>query len=278
MPDPSVQNPIGVPFIELQSVDSTNNYALEQVYAGLARHGASFFAHEQVSGKGQRGNTWTAERDSSLILSVVADPQPILLSQQFHLSACVAVSVHEFFRKYAGEPTRVKWPNDLYWHDRKAGGVLIENVVSSQFTPQSNQDHSSPSPADIQGPWKWAVIGMGINVNQPEFRPGLEKAISLRQITGKTEDPVLLARELCSILEKNFRQLCNGGFDEIYNIYQAHLYKKDQPVRLKKGARVFEATVKTVSPTGKLVVQHAIEEEFAHGEVEWIITPPRFRS
>jgi BirA family transcriptional regulator, biotin operon repressor / biotin---[acetyl-CoA-carboxylase] ligase len=271
LPHPSFQNPIGAPFIELQSVDSTNNYALEQVYAGLAHHGASFFAHEQVAGKGQRGKTWMADKDSSLILSVVADPQPLLLSQQFQLSACVAVSVHEFFRDHAGEPARIKWPNDLYWHDRKAGGILIENVVRGQSTVSNRE-----SPDNHREPgsqlWQWAVIGIGININQPEFPSGLEKAISLRQITGKKQDPMPLAKELCSILDKNFRLLCDRGFDEIYTRYQADLYKKDQPVRLKKGSRVFEATVKNVSPTGQLVVQHAIEEEFAHGEIEWLIT------
>ncbi len=50
------------PFIELLSVDSTNNYALEQLHAGLAQHGTAFFAHEQSGGKGQRGKTWTAAK------------------------------------------------------------------------------------------------------------------------------------------------------------------------------------------------------------------------
>ena len=254
MPDPSfLQPPIGLPFTELQSVDSTNNYALDKVYAGLAQHGAAFFAHEQVAGRGQRGKVWTAERDSNLILSVVIQPQDLLLSQQFQLSACVAVSVCEFFRNYtANESTTIKWPNDLYWQDRKAGGILIDNIIGSN-----------------PGGWQWAVVGIGININQVAFPEEIKNAVSMAQITGKRFNPVELARELCLVMDKNYRLLCNGGFDDIYQAYLDNLYKKGQPVRFKKDSRIFEATVEKVSVNGTLVVRHAVEEEFSVGEVEW---------
>jgi len=57
----------------------------------------------------------------------------------------------------------------------------------------------------------------------------------------------------------------------IYNSYNDHLYKKDEMVRFKKGTRNFEALVKKVSASGGLVVQHAIEEEFKWGELEWML-------
>jgi biotin-(acetyl-CoA carboxylase) ligase len=49
------------------------------------------------------------------------------------------------------------------------------------------------------------------------------------------------------------------------------LYKKDEKVTLKKGSRVFEALVKGVSADGRLIVQHATEEHFEHGEIEWVV-------
>jgi BirA family transcriptional regulator, biotin operon repressor / biotin---[acetyl-CoA-carboxylase] ligase len=256
LPHPPVQPPLGLPFIELQSIDSTNNYALERIHAGLAQHGAAFFAHEQVAGKGQRGKTWIAERGSNLILSIVIQPRAIVLSQQFQLNACIAVSVCEFFKKYAGkENTRIKWPNDLYWQDRKAGGVLIENLIGQSAT----------------GNWQWAVAGIGININQVSFPPELKNAVSLAQITGKKFNTAELARELCEVLESNYKLLCNNGFDRIYELYLDQLYKKGQTVRFKKNNRIFEALVKTVSSYGTLIVQHAMEEEFTSGEIEWRI-------
>jgi BirA family biotin operon repressor/biotin-[acetyl-CoA-carboxylase] ligase len=273
LPDPSPSRRIGEPFIELQSVDSTNNYALEQVHAGLAQHGTVFFTHEQVAGKGQRGKTWAAEKDSSLIVSVVIDPAPLGIAQQFQLSACVAVSVCEFFSRFAGDATRIKWPNDLYWHDRKAGGILIENVIGTgkkMMDPSSIIDHPSSG-------WQWAIAGIGINLNQPSFPGNLKNPVSLKQITGKNHTPVDMARGVCEDLDRNFRVLASNGFSEIYQAYQHHLYKKDEKVRFKKGSRIFEAIVRSISSTGSLVVQHAIEEELAWGEAEWLLPAPSGR-
>ncbi len=260
MPEPYRHSKLGSPFIELQSVDSTNNYALGQVRAGLAHHGTAFFAHEQVAGKGQRGKTWSAEKDSSLILSVALKPHPLPVSAQFQLSACVAISVCEFFQKYAVEGVKIKWPNDLYWHDRKAGGILIENIIR-----QGEEDRLTSSPG-----WQWAVIGMGININQPAFPAGVANAVSLRQITGRQFDVIAMAKELCDTLEKRFRELVTTGFSDIYALYLRDLYKIGQVVKLKKGNRSFEAQVKTVTPTGELVIQHGTEEVISSGEVQWV--------
>ena len=255
-----------MPFIELSTVDSTNNYALSQLHAGLAQHGSAFFAHEQVTGKAQRGKSWTTEKDTALILSIVINPRPLELRQQFQLSACVAVSVYEFFSKYAGDATRIKWPNDLYWHDRKAGGILIENIIGGN---ESGRHENKPP--RLATKWLWAVAGIGININQILFPEELRNPISLRQITEKSFDPVELAKELCALLNKNLKSLITNGFENIYASYLSHLYKLNEPVKFKKSNRIFEAMVKSVSPTGDLIVQHAIEEEFGFGEIEWLI-------
>ncbi|RYG40769.1 MAG: biotin--[acetyl-CoA-carboxylase] ligase, partial [Chitinophagaceae bacterium] len=138
---------MGTPFLELDTVDSTNNYALTQLHAGLAQHGTTFFAHEQTAGKGQRGKTWLAEKNTAVIMSIVIDPFPLGLARQFQLSACIAVSAAEVFGTYAGEGTRIKWPNDLYWGDRKAGGILIENVIGKR----TNTGKSTPDNAGFSG-------------------------------------------------------------------------------------------------------------------------------
>ncbi|WP_276503034.1 biotin--[acetyl-CoA-carboxylase] ligase [Terrimonas pollutisoli] len=260
MPQPPFYRTLGMPFIELSSIDSTNNYALTQIHEGLARHGMAFFAHEQVAGKGQRNKSWTTEKETSLIISIVLDPSPLQLAQQFQLSACVAASACEFLDKYDGRKTCIKWPNDLYWHDRKAGGILIENVIGSGKTGTNG------IPV-----WRWAVVGVGININQVAFPPELRNPISLKQLTGKEFNTVELAKEFCTVFNKNFQHLVQGGFADIYNFYIEHLYQKNRLVKLKKGSRVFEATIKTVTPGGRLVVQHALEEEFDFGSVEWVI-------
>lgn len=250
--------PLGLPFIELQSVDSTNNYARRQIHAGLAQHGMAIFTHEQLTGKGQRGKVWVTEKGANIILTVLVNPYPLQLAQQFQLSACTAVAVHEFFMKYAGDDCKIKWPNDLYWQDRKAGGVLIENIVTGKQSDSAGRQWSS-------------IIGIGININQTSFHPEIKNPVSLKQITGKDFNTTQLAKELCFILNKWFTELIENGFENIYSTYLKHLYKRGTTVKLKKGNKIFETMIESVSPTGQLVTKHGIQQEFVFGEVEWVI-------
>jgi BirA family biotin operon repressor/biotin-[acetyl-CoA-carboxylase] ligase len=258
-----------MPFIELQSVDSTNKYAMALIQqAGMteghavAHPGMVIFAHEQTEGKGQRGRTWRSQAGANIAMSILLNPYPLTVSDGFKLSACTAVAVHEFFRRYAGDDTKIKWPNDIYWRDRKAGGVLIENVIGGGRAEGERQKPET---------WKWAVVGIGLNINQILFPADLPNPVSLKQITGKNFEPVLLAKELCSVFENYFQLLTAGKFNEIFNRYTQHLYKKSEKVKLKKGSRVFETTIKAVSETGQLITRHSVEERFEFGEIEWVL-------
>lgn len=254
---------IGKPFIELQTVDSTNNYALTRIHAGLAQHGMTIFAHEQVAGKGQRGKKWVSSGDENIALSILLNPTPLNVSHQFQLSACIAIAVCQFFKKYAGEDTRIKWPNDLYWKDKKAGGILIENIVGGMLDEVM-------SIKSAQTLWKWAVIGIGININQTSFPDDLINPVSLKQITGLSFEPVQLAKELSNQCDLYYEELITKGYENILSLYLSHLYKKDETVKLKKDNRVFEAVIKGISPEGKLIVEHSMEEQFNLGEIQWI--------
>lgn len=244
-------NPIGSPFTELPAIDSTNNYAMGLVREGMAQHGAAVFAHEQSRGKGQRNKQWFSAKGENIAMTVVIEPLELIPAQPFLFSMMAANAVSKFLTSYVANEVKIKWPNDIYWRDRKAAGILIENVW------QGNE-------------WKFAVVGIGININQTEFGELGERAVSLKQITGKDFVPVHLAKELCSLLEECYRQLIDEPQLLIYN-YKMHLYKLNETVKLKKGNRIFNAVVKDVTTNGQFVVEHAMEERFDVGEIEWII-------
>ncbi len=256
-------NPIGTPFIELQSVDSTNNYARQLIHAAslpdrqfFAKHGMVVFAHEQTGGRGQRGKIWTSEPGQNIAMSIVIYPATLSLNNQFQLSACTAVAVHEFFEKYAVDKTFIKWPNDLYWQDRKAGGILIESVIGNREPGASS--------------WDWAIVGIGININQTSFPAWLPNPVSLKQITGSDYKVTVLAKELCEIFQKRYDELIHSGFENIFNLYNQHLYKKGETIKLKKDNRLFQVRIKGVSPAGKLIAEHGTTEEYVFGETEWV--------
>ncbi len=247
----NAKTPIGEPFFELHEVDSTNIYAIDKVQANLAAHGTAFFANRQFAGKGQRGKDWISENGSNIILSVVIDPSFLLINQQFALSVMAALAVFDFFSAYAGEETKIKWPNDLFWRDRKAAGILIENHL------QGNK-------------WQYSILGVGININQTQFSPLIKQAVSLKQITGKTYQPVVLAKEFCTCLEKRYRELKAGQLNEQLEEYNTHLYKKGETVRFKKDAIVFKAQVKLVNHHGEILLKDGLQESFQFGEIAWI--------
>jgi BirA family transcriptional regulator, biotin operon repressor / biotin---[acetyl-CoA-carboxylase] ligase len=244
-------NPIGIPFIELLSVDSTNNYAMGLAHAGMAQHGTAVFAHEQLKGKGQRNKEWFSGKEENIALSLILYPERLHSSRLFYLSAAAANAVRIFFERHTDGEITVKWPNDIYWRDRKAAGILIENLWQGKD-------------------WKAAVIGIGINVNQTDFGALQSKAVSLKQITGITSVPVDLAREICNDVELQYQQLVSHP-GKVLSEYRAHLYKCNETARFRKGSRVFDALVKDVTPAGQLVVMHGVEERFDVGEIEWLI-------
>lgn len=258
MPQPPLDPAFGTPLIELQSVDSTNNYALRLIHEGLAQEGTTVFAHNQTIGKGQRGKSWNSEPGKNLIMSLTIRPRALLPTEQFRLNCTMAVSVFEFFSKYAGEDTRIKWPNDLYWRDRKAGGLLIENVIRT----------GAGAPAT----WDWSVVGIGININQTSFDPGMGRPVSLKQITGNSFPPVQLARELSGIMQRNLKELQEGAFPQMLLQYNSKLFRKGEIVQLKQGPRSWKARIAGVNAAGNLVTAAGdLEEELGFGEVEWVL-------
>jgi len=261
-------SPIGQPFIIVPKVDSSNNYAIDRLQSGEAEHGTVYFALEQNAGKGQRGKSWSSLPNENVIMSAIIQPSGLLVDQQFQLSVAVALSCYDFFKTYASDEfTKIKWPNDLYWQDRKAGGILIESGVGSD----NYRDRESVVSSQVSGSkWLWSVVGIGININQTTFEEFASKAVSLRQITGKKWDVVGLANELCKCLETRYQGLIAGDANKQLEEYNSHLYKRNETVRLKKANAVFETTIVSVSRQGKLITKDVVEREFDWGEVEFV--------
>jgi BirA family biotin operon repressor/biotin-[acetyl-CoA-carboxylase] ligase len=252
-----LNTPIGLPFTELTEVDSTNIYAMNQVKTNMAGHGAAFLAQKQWAGKGQMGKVWEAESGQNILLSVVLDPKKLVFNgselEPSIVSMLVAVGCFNFFITYAGDETRIKWPNDIYWRDRKAAGILIEN--------------------SFRGPiWQWSVAGMGVNINQTEFGTGLQKAVSLKQMTGKTFQVPALAKELCSHIEAALQMVVDKGPGTLLALYNNALYKKGEQVQLDIEGKKITATICRVLSNGHLEIEteNGSKQSHALGAIKWL--------
>ena len=237
------------PFTILDSVDSTNNYAMAQVHAGLVRHGHTYFSYRQTAGKGQRNKAWNTGT-GNIALSIVIQPDKLNLSEQFLLVMAVALSCYDLVKTITGKQPTIKWPNDIYWYDRKTGGILIENIIQA-------------------GTWKFAVAGIGLNVNQTLFPDFMPPAVSLKQITGQHYDVLQTARQLAAMVQNRYDQLLHNKAT-ITEEYNSVLYKLGEPVKFKTGNITFNAIILGVSRQGRLIVKNSVEQELNWGQVEWM--------
>lgn len=235
--------------IILEKVDSTNNYAMALVQKAEAISGQGVFAMEQTAGRGRRGKIWKSQGGENVILTINNQMHWLPVQQQFQLSVAVALGCFDLLSGYIKENIKIKWPNDIFLNDRKAGGILIENVIKGNL-------------------WQWAVIGIGLNINQENFDRGI-KAISLKQVTGIHYDVVELAHELIQTVTSRISQLESGKFTSLLSQYNESLFCRNKMVKLKKDNIVFETQIKKISSTGELVTKDVVERRFRFDEVEW---------
>ena len=189
---------IGKPLIELSEIDSTNIYAMAQIEQGLAVSGSVYQAFHQTQGKGQHGRPWESTAGKNLLCTYILSLTDLKSGKKWEagdqkaFSAAIALGVRAFFDQECGGATRIKLPNDIYWNDRKAGGILIENKWRGSE-------------------WTWAIIGIGVNINQTDFSPLAGNPVSLQQITGKTYSIQSMQIKLAASLNKYLNEWMENG-------------------------------------------------------------------
>lgn len=195
--------------------------------APTAAHGDALMALEQTAGRGQRGNTWEAEPHKNITLSLMLRPDGLPAVRQFEVSEAVALGVADTLRALGIENVKVKWPNDIYVGDRKICGILIENTLGGNRISRS-------------------VAGIGLNVNQTEFRSDAPNPVSVKQLTGREHDIEQLAEDMIS------RILARMGRDN-HADYLAALWRgQGEWLWQTSEGELFRARIVNVRPDGRL--------------------------
>jgi BirA family transcriptional regulator, biotin operon repressor / biotin---[acetyl-CoA-carboxylase] ligase len=236
--------------IELNSIDSTNNYAMQLIDANKAYSGVTIVAQTQTGGKGQRGKAWVDKPGESLLMSIILTPKRDI-REQFVFNAAVAVAIAKVLQKLYSWQIHIKWPNDIIVNDKKAGGILIENVLRGSS-------------------WTHSVVGIGINMMQDGFPAELPYAISLKMASGKDIDLKKVRSEICdSILS-----LSDFSFEPqtVMEEYNMLLYKIGKEQLFSDDTGVWEASIVGAHSDGTIELQkeggHIVF--YRHGQAEWI--------
>ncbi|NDV58914.1 biotin--[acetyl-CoA-carboxylase] ligase [Bacteroides sp. 519] len=236
----------------VDETNSTNNYLQELLKKGPLPAFSSVIAGFQTAGKGQRGNHWISEKDKNLLCSIYVKPDFLEVSKQFYLSKIAALAIRHSLNMFVDGIT-IKWPNDIYWKNKKICGILIEN--------------------DIQGAEiKQSIIGVGLNINQESFDSSLPNPVSLFNITNHVFGIKDMLKDVIEHLQYYY-DILKQRRNEIDETYYSMLYRNDGYYPYRDAEGTFSARIVEVLPEGFLVLEdeQGKRRQYAFKEVEYLI-------
>lgn len=232
--------------LHIDETVSTNSYLKELSSQQELSNGFTIYADFQTAGRGQRGNSWESAKGENLTFSTILLPDRLAAEDQFLISQIVSLSIKEVLAHYVNDIT-IKWPNDIYWKDKKITGILIENEIQGEYLSQS-------------------ILGVGINVNQQDFFSNAPNPVSLNQITGKVYDVAEVLTQIIDRLLFYNSQLVNvSAVESIREAYKKSLYRREGLYRFSDGQRIFLARIKDVEDIGLLVLETEKGEVRSYG-------------
>lgn len=236
----------------LKETGSTNEALKQRLKEEKLPDGSLLIAENQTDGKGQANSKWESEAGKNLTLSYVFYPTFLSPEKQFFLSMAVALGVKDFCEESLSEEIKIKWPNDIYFTDKKLGGILIENSL------QTNKIQSS-------------IIGIGLNINQSSFSENLKNPISFYQLKQHEFDLAELIERLNSYLEKYYLQLRAGHYNFLYKAYVSALYLYNQTHDFETKNGRLRGQIIGVNKEGKLIIESNNKEfKFGMKEVSYL--------
>lgn len=229
--------------MKIECTHSTNTLLKELIAQGNPP--PFIYAGYQTAGRGQTGNSWESEPDKNLLCSILLPPAKNL----YFLNIAVSVAIFRTISELGISELGIKWPNDIYWQDKKLAGILLENAI-------------------IGNEIKYAIAGIGLNVNQTEFHSDAPNPISLKQITGRDYD----IDSLMNALLEQVHQVLDEPEEAVWAFYKAHLYRREGvwPFNSKDGR--FEASIEDVRPSGEIVLRTpAGTRAFLFKEIQFVL-------
>lgn len=226
-------------FIELETIDSTNNYIREHL--DELENYSLVFAHHQTKGKGRITRSWYDDRNSLtasiLIKNVKGDVR--------NLSLIASYAIFTALKEMALN-VLIKWPNDIYLNDKKLCGILIETIISDKVD---------------------AIIGFGINTNTLSF-PESIIATSIKLEKNIDVDNIKLAKRVCEIIVDAYE---NIDFNKVVEVNRENSYLIGKKVRLNYYGDGIEGVVLNLDEKGNIIIDTGIEKiEVFSGELTLI--------
>lgn len=237
--------------IRLNETDSTNRY-LRDLPENGDEEIVIAVADYQSAGRGQGSHKWESEEGKNLLISIKVHPRWVPVRQQFLLSMAEALALKDALDSYV-EGITLKWPNDVYWKDRKISGTLIETSIDSKGI-------------------KTCIFGTGININQTKFYSDAPNPVSLCQILGHEVDREEVLQRIITAFEQYYELLRRADYMDVSGIYHMALYRRKGFHRYEDADGEFEGALVEVEDDGHLILHDSqgVIRSYAFGELKFL--------
>lgn len=231
----------------LQTVHSTNSF-LRELNGGDASFDMELATTEfQTAGRGQKGNSWESEKSKNLLFSILLHPVYVQPSKQFCISEAIALAVIKSLKEIVADELvakdfSVKWPNDIYWKNKKIAGILIENELFGSTIRD-------------------CIVGVGININQQNFISDAPNPVSLYNILGVNTNVEELLDTIIKQFVANVSMIENGQTALLHNEYMDSLFRRKGIYPYRDADSEFMATIKDVREDGRLILTDSDDKE-----------------
>ena len=219
-------------YIHLEQIDSTNAY-LQRLQSECDIRKWVVSADMQTAGKGMGSNSWESEVGKNLTFSLALDVSFLTAEKQFLLSEAVPLGIVEVLDKLLPvEKLSIKWPNDIYYENRKLAGILINSTIKANMMGIS-------------------IIGIGLNVNQMQFQDWPTHPVSLKLITGKDFELQPLLEQLAEHIIIKVEQL-KADPTTIEQDYLKRLFRYHTWADYEVGGKFLRLFMTGIDPFGRL--------------------------
>ena len=221
-------------YIHLEQIDSTNAYLQRQQSEADIRNWV-VSTDEQTAGKGMGSNSWESEVGKNLTFSLALDVSFLPAERQFLLSEAVALGLIQALDDLLStEKLHIKWPNDIFYENHKLAGILINSTIKANRMDVS-------------------IIGIGLNVNQMQFKDWPTHPISLKQITGKDYDLQPLREQITEHIIIKVEQL-KASPAAIEQNYLKRLYRYRTWAEYEVDGKILQLFLTGIDAFGRLLL------------------------
>jgi len=234
----------------LPSCHSTNEVAQDLLQASVLE-GTIVITDNQFSGKGQTGNAWESEPDMNLTFSLILRPQFLKPNQQFLITIAISLGIKDALEEVLPGEVKIKWPNDIYFNDKKIAGLLIENVLRG-------------------GSFDSCIVGIGVNVNQTHFADEIlatsMKAVAKREFALNDQLNAIMTN-----ISSYYFQLADNNVEYLTDQYHRALLGLSEKRNFRTSDGKFAGVIKGTDEFGRLIIERDHELlVFQHKEVKML--------